>query len=280
MKAFFRFLITKQFLLHFAGSILSVFLIFWLTSWYLDSTTKHGEDNYISVPNLYGKNINDVEGILTSAGLKLQISDSIYDDNQPKGSVILQKPEPTDSSAVYVKEGRTVYVTLVAKAPKMISMPNLVSKSKRHAEGICKIIGLKVKYKYKPDPDCRDCVKEQNYKGKKIKAGSRLKKGETIELVLGQGSGGGLEPVPNLIGLTIDEATSRLGNVSLGLYVGSCEGCDNRKDSLKATIYRQSPEGGKDIPAGSEITIWTSKEAKAKQEDEEGDIDSRNKDND
>lgn len=281
MKAFFRFLITKQFLLHFTGSILSVFLIFWLTSWYLNSTTKHGEENYISVPNLYGKNIDDVESILSSAGLKLQISDSIYDDNQPKGTVILQKPEPTDSSQVYVKEDRTVYVTLVAKAPKMIAMPNLVSKSKRHAEGICKIIGLKVKYKYKPDPDCRDCVKEQNYKGKKIKAGARLKKGETIELVLGQGSGGGLEPVPNLVGLTIDGATSRLGNVSLGLYVGSCEGCKNSKDSTKATIYRQSPEGGRDVPAGTEITIWTSTEKKVDQDgDEDFDLDRNKGDND
>lgn len=247
----------------------------------MDSTTKHGEENYKAVPNLYGKHIDDVDGILSSAGLRLQISDSIYDDNQPKGTVILQKPEPTDSSQVYVKEGRTVYVTLVAKAPKMISMPNLVSKSKRHAEGICKIIGLKVKYKYKPDPDCRDCVKEQNYKGKKIKAGSRLKKGETIELVLGQGSGGGLEPVPNLIGLTIDEATSRLGNVSLGLYVGSCEGCKTQKDSTKATIYRQSPGGGKDVPAGTEITIWTSTEAKADLDDDEDfNLDKRNEDND
>ncbi len=280
MKAFFRFLITRRFLLHFGGSILSVFLIFWLTSWYLNSTTNHGEENYIAVPNLYGKHMDDIDGILAEKGLQLEISDSIYDDDKAKGTVVLQKPGPTDSSSVYVKEGRTIYVTVVAKNPKMLTMPQLVSKSKRHAEGICKIIGLKVKYKYKPDPDCRDCVKEQKYKGKTIKAGQRLRKGETIELVLGQGSGGGLEPVPNLVGLTIDQANSRLGNVSLGLFVGSCEGCTNRKDSTLAIIYRQSPDGGGEMSAGGEITVWASTDPDKKADDDDHDIDARREDND
>lgn len=278
MKAFFKFLITRKFLLHFGGSILSVFLIFWLASWYLNSTTNHGEDNYIAVPNLYGKHMDDIDGILAEKGLQLEISDSIYEDDKPKGTVVLQKPGPTDSTSLYVKEGRTIYVTVVAKSPKMLSMPQLVSKSKRHAEGICKIIGLKVKYKYKPDPDCRDCVKEQRYKGKPITKGTRLRKGETIELVLGQGSGGGLEPVPNLVGLTIDQANSRLGNISLGLFVGSCEGCENRKDSTLSIIYRQSPDGGGEMSAGGEITVWSSTDPNKKAE-EDNNIDANREEN-
>lgn len=278
MKAFFRFLITKQFLLHFGGSLLSVFLVFWLTSWYLDSTTKHGEDNYIAVPNLYGKHMDDIDGILAEKGLELEISDSIYDDNKAKGSVILQKPGPTDSTNLYVKEGRTIYVTVVAKSPKMITVPLLVSKSKRHAEGICKIIGLKVKYKYVPDPN-RDWVKEQRYKGKKISANTRIKKGETIELYIGQGSGGGVEDVPNLVGLTIDQANSRLGNVSLGLFVGSCEGCMNKKDSTLAIIYRQSPEGGAEFSVGGEITVWASTDPDRKDKEEQIDLDAKREDN-
>ncbi len=278
MKAFFRFLITKQFLLHFGGSILSVFLVFWLTSWYLDSTTKHGEDNYIAVPNLYGKHMDDIDGILAEKGLQLEISDSIYDDNKAKGSVILQKPGPTDSTNLYVKEGRTIYVTVVAKSPKMVSMPLLVSKSKRHAEGICKIIGLNVKYKYVPDPD-RDWVKEQRYKGKVINEKTRIKKGEIIELYIGQGEGGGLEPVPELTGLTIDQANSRLGNVSLGLFVGSCEGCMNKKDSSLAIIYRQSPEGGGELSAGGEITVWASTDPDRKDKEGQNDLDAKREDN-
>lgn len=279
MKAFFKFLITRQFLLHFGGSILSVFLIFWLTSWYLNSTTNHGEENYIAVPNLYGKHMDDIDAILAEKGLMLEISDSVYDDEQAKGTVILQKPGPTDSTNLYVKDGRTIYVTVVAKSPKMLSMPQLVSKSKRHAEGICKIIGLKVKYKYKPDPDCRDCVKEQTYKGKPIKPGQRLRRGETIVLVLGQGSGGGLETVPNLTGMTIDQANSRLGNVSLGLFVGACEGCKNKKDSTMAIIYRQSPDGGGEMSAGGEITVWASTDPDKKPE-EDINLDANREEND
>jgi beta-lactam-binding protein with PASTA domain len=123
-------------------------------------------------------------------------------------------------------------------------------------------------------------VKEQKYKGKTIKAGERLRKGETVELILGQGSGGGMEPIPNLVGLTIDQANSRLGNVSLGLFVGSCEGCKNRKDSTLAIIYRQSPNGGGELSAGGEITVWASTDPDKKTDDDNHNIDARREDND
>lgn len=252
-----RFLISLQFLKHVGLGLLTMVLLFYGTMWYLKSYTRFGEENYISVPSLVGMNMNEVEGKLSPIGLKFTV-DSVATDKFPKGTVIAQDPGPTDSTGQFVKADRTIYITVVSLAPLMVSMPDLVYKSKKHAEGILRIVGLKVKYTYKPYSDCKDCVIEQKFKNRPITAGDKVEKGSTIELVLGQGKGGGNEVVPDLMGKTIDEANSSLNTVALSLYSASCEGCFTRKDSLQARIYRQSPGAGSEAASGSEVTVWRS----------------------
>jgi eukaryotic-like serine/threonine-protein kinase len=255
LKLIGKFLISRQFLTHMGLGIFTFFMLIFGTSWYLSSYTNHGEENNISVPNLVGMKIEEVPGILESKGLRYTV-DSAFTDKFPKGTVTLQDPHPTDSSGQFVKEGRNIYLTVVAYAPLMVSVPDLVYKSKKHAEGILRIVGLKVTYKYKPYAECKDCVIEQIYKGKKIEAGTKIEKGSTIQLVLGQGKGNTFENVPLLEGKTIDEANSALGTVSLSLSIGSCEGCKTKKDSLNAVITRQSPSAGEESIGGSVITVW------------------------
>ncbi|MFZ5553479.1 MAG: PASTA domain-containing protein [Bacteroidota bacterium] len=258
LKLFGRFLISRQFLLHLGVAILTVILLTWITQKMLEVYTHHGADNNITVPNLVGVHLDDLDAHLADKGLEYEIVDSVYSDKAARGTVYNQHPRPTDSTGQFVKEGRTIYLTVVAKAPKMILVPWVVDKSKRHAEGILKIVGLKVKYTYKPSSSCKDCVLAQKHKGKAIakEIPFKVEKGETIELILGQGRGSGTENVPNLIGKTIDQANSSLGSVSLSLFVGSCEGCTTRKDSLSAVIYKQSPAGGSEAETGSDITVW------------------------
>jgi len=261
LKLFGRFLISRQFLLHLGSAILTFILLIWITRKMTEVYTHHGPDNNISVPNLIGVHIDDLDVHLVSKGMKYEIMDSVYSDKAARGTVFNQHPKPTDSSGQFVKEGRTIYLTVVAKASKLVTIPALVDKSKRLAESKLKIIGMKVKYTYKAYSDCKDCVIAMKHKGKEIKAGQKVEKGETIELILGQGRGSGTDIVPNLIGKTIDQANSSLGNVSLSLFVGSCEGCTSKRDSLSAKIYKQSPLSGGEAATGSEVTVWLSTDA-------------------
>lgn len=255
LKLIGRFLISKQFLKHVGISLGVVLILSFSIVKYLDSYTHFGEDNYISVPDLTGINAEEIGSILEPKGLRYQV-DSVSTDEFPKGTVIRQDPGPTEITGQFVKENRTIYLTVVSNAPLMVSMPDLVFKSKKHAEGILKIVGLKVKYTYKPYPDCKDCVIEQKFNKKVIAKGDKVVKGSVIELVLGQGKGNSWESVPNLIGKTIDEANSSLNTVSLSLYSASCDGCISKKDSLAAKIYKQSPMPGGEASAGSEVTVW------------------------
>jgi beta-lactam-binding protein with PASTA domain len=247
------FLVSRRFLTHFGLALLAILVLYWITMFWLRSYTRHGDQ--VAVPSVIGLPVEQAESVLGPKGLQFFV-DSVSTDKFPKGTIIGQNPLPTDSTGLFVKEGRTIYLTVVSRSPLMVTMPNLVYKSKKHAEGILKIVGLKVKYSYKPYADCKDCVIEQKFKKHAIAAGEKVEKGSTIELVLGQGQGGAPETVPDLVGLTIDAANSRLNTVSLSLFSASCEGCVTRQDSLAAKIYRQEPSASSEAAVGSEVTVW------------------------
>lgn len=257
LQAYFRFFIGKRFIIHLILALITAFVLSWLSLKYLDSYTNHGQK--ISIPDLYGTQADELESYLKPLGFRYEIVDSVHADNIAAGSVISQSPKPTALTGQYAKDNRKIYVTVVAKMPKLVTVPCLVHKSKRHAEGILKIIGLKAKYTYKPYNDCRDCVIAQKYKGKDVACGDKIQKGQTIEVVLGQGKGGEAQIVPDLNGLTIEQAISRLNSVSFSLFQASCDDCYTTRDSASAIIIRQSPAAGNTAPAGSEITVWLTK---------------------
>ena len=54
----------------------------------LNSTTNHGEK--IEVPNLIGKNSNNVKQLLAGTGLSFEVLDSIYAPSKTVGTILEQ----------------------------------------------------------------------------------------------------------------------------------------------------------------------------------------------
>lgn len=221
---------------------------FWLRTYTLHGTTAR-------VPDLKGMALEAATAMLAGRELRPMVVDSVYSDELPKGSIVDQDPE----AGVDVKPGRKVYVVINASQPKMIDMPKLVDLSKRQAISVLDIIGLKVKeLQYKPDP-CVDCVIAQLHKGEPLPAGSRIRRGESITLVLGSGESGERVPVPDLLGLTNAEVQMVLNMASLNLgVVVECANCNTAADSTLARVHRQSPMASSNnrIALGSAIDIW------------------------
>lgn len=207
------------------------------------------------VPDLKGMALGEAEAALAARDLRAMVIDSIHSDALPKGSVVDQDP----AAGVEVKPGRKIYVVLNANQPKMIDMPKLVDLSKRQAISVLDIIGLKVQeLQYRPDP-CVDCVIAQLYKGSPIAPEQRIRRGDSITLVLGSGDKGERVPVPDLVGLTNAEVQMVLNMASLNLGVlVECLGCNTAADSTLARVHRQSPtaQHGQRTALGSTIDIW------------------------
>lgn len=232
-----------------------VALVLVVMAWlWLGAYTRH--DAHEEVPDLKGLTLEEAMARTDGRDLHVEVIDSVYNDDVPKGTVTDQDPD----AGKVVKPGRTIYLVMNAREHKMLNMPALVDLSKRQAISVLEILGLKVgEVQYRPDP-CLDCVVGQLYKGQPIAAETRIRRGEVVTLVLGSGAGGTRVQVPDVGGLKLVDARAAL--TSAGLNVGvvvEVRGCDNTPcDTALATVFRQSPEPvvHNTIAVGGMVDLW------------------------
>ena len=250
---------SKQFAINLGVIILIYVIGFILLNKCLDSQTKFGEK--VAVPNLVGKNQNNLKKILGDS-LEFEILGSIYDPSKVEGTILSQDPEATAITEIFVKSGRKIKVR-VSKRSQMIEMPKLVDKSQRFAETILKSRGFRYTLEYKPSKEAHGAVLDQLYKNKPIAEGTRVPIGSRIKLVIGRDEAGVPQALPNLIGLTIEEARTRVANMlDMELQIACPEGY-NKADSLASRVETQSPDYSEDgrVASGSSILIFVTKEA-------------------
>lgn len=244
---FFEFIKTKQFWKHFIGASVTVLAFLWVCLLFMDFYTLH--DSKATVPDFKGLYIKDLDKFVDGHNLRYEIIDSVYNMKKEKGTVLEQEPQP----GATVKEDRTIYLTVNAMLNQQVKMPNLVNLSLRQASSLLETYGLKVgslRYVEGLPPVIR-----QLYKGKDIKHGTMLDKGSSIDLVLGKGQNNGLIPVPDLFGLTLQEARLILSENQLVMGMKMMD--LTAKDTNIARIYKQFPELSADgLYDGASINIW------------------------
>ena len=214
-----------------AGLLLLIVLLF-LGS--LQLITRHGKT--MKIPQVTGLSISEARKTLESQGFEVQIQDSTYLDTVPPLQVIKQVPEADN----LVKVNRIVYLVVNQAIAPFVAMPNLVSMSFRNAMMVLGRYGIKLKdTAYKHD-FAKNSVLDQLYNDQTIKPGTQIQHGSAISLVLGDGAGGYDFAVPDLFGLTYQEA--RLAMQADGLIMGAVVPDKDVSDTSTAYIYRQSPE--------------------------------------
>lgn len=127
-----RHLILFNFLL----IMLAGFILCWLSYLMLDLWTAHGDER--TVPDVIGRSFVDGESILKNSDLTVLISDSTYDSPGAPGTIIDQNPP----EGARVKNGRTVYLTIVAFSPKMVTVPDLNDVSGQQAMAQFNSLGM------------------------------------------------------------------------------------------------------------------------------------------
>lgn len=249
---------SKNFAIHFVLIILIYVVgIFSLKSC-LSYKTSH--DEKIEVPNLIGKNQNNLKKALAKSGLEYAVLDSIYDPSKVEGTVLAQDPEASKISNVYVKSSHVVKVR-VSKRTQLVEMPSLVDKSQRFAASVLKNRGFRYRLEYKPSLEAHGAILQQLYKNKPVKVGRRLPIGSMIKLVVGRGEAGIPQDLPNLFGLSIEEAEARVSRMNNMSFQPICEGCLTKEDSLAARVETQSPEFTEDgrVASGTTISVYATK---------------------
>lgn len=233
MGKFLSYLKTKSFRNNLIAAVLTVVVILLVAFFSLRYYTKHGQG--LNVPALKGMSFAQAISKLEELGLRYEV-DSVYMMDAPPGIVIDQDP----NANTFVKDNRTVYLTVNSAAAPNVKFPEVEFKSLREVQALIESFGLKLgDTTYKPDP-ARDVVLQALFGGQVIKTGESLPKGSRINLVLGDGQGNEEVEIPSLIGLTKDEALFALRNgAMLNLGIISYEG--SITDSATAVVVKQTP---------------------------------------
>jgi len=247
MKKLIEFIKTKKFWLHGVLASISAIIFLWLFFQIMNLYTDHNEE--VIVPDFKGQEIGKLEDFVEEKDVNFRIIDSIYKPDDKPGIVFDQDPQPNGK----VKTDRTIYLYVTSLVPPQIVMPKLIDRSLRQAVSMIESYGLKLgTIKYVNDP-CMNCVLKQLSEGNYIEAGTSIKKGTQIDLVVGKGQENNEKVnLINVIGSTFCDAKSKL--LSSGLKIGAIIADTKISDTCKAYIYKQIPPGN----LSSEVSLGTS----------------------
>lgn len=178
----FRFLGSKTFLTQIIIAVVVLVALILLALQWLNITTNHGE--FVTVPDLSKKTLNEVKETLGNADLRFEVLDSAnFNPAYPRYSVIEQDPLEGRT----VKRNRKIYLTINPSGYRDVSVPNIIQVTRRNAESMLRAVGLEVGRVEYIDEIGKDMVYYIQYQGKKIAPGDQFPKTTKIDLVCGNG---------------------------------------------------------------------------------------------
>ena len=252
----FEFITKKSFVVNLIAAVLLGFLLIFLFLQTLNLLTRH--NNYIKVPDIKGKKIEEAQKILEDQGFEIEVQDSVFFDTVPPLTVMKQLPLPNEM----VKVNRTVYLTINRVHAPLVVMPNFIGQTFRSVQMQLRTLGFKLgDTTYKPD-FAAGSVLDQIYNGSSVRPGMTIPMGSRISLVLGAGIQQSDMPVPAILGMTFLEAKLLLEQN--GLLLGAVVLDEAIADSSAAFVIKQHPPIKDDagspmlIRAGQLVDVWIS----------------------
>ena len=254
MKSVLKFVFSKALLVNIILAILLLYLGFVSIDHYLDAYTKHGDS--ITVPDLSGYTVEELDEVLRGKNLRYAISDSIFNPKKKKGTIIDQHPK----AETQVKENRKIYLTINSKIKQRVAVPDVADVSLKQALSILETYGIKIKNKIYVPSELQGNVLRLENAGEEITPGTMIDRGSALDIVIGQGQSDEVIALPNLTTKSFSEAKSYLRERALNLLPINWVGCATESDSLSARIIKQEPEWTEEsvINLGKTINVWLS----------------------
>ena len=199
-----------------------------------------------AIPPVVGSDINQARSVIESNRFIVGTITETPDSNAAAGIVIDQDPPAGERR----EPGATVNL-VVSSGPPVVALPDLANRSESDALFQLGSLGLL--------PEVAEEFSDEVAAGLVIRtepqAGAQLPQGATVIVVVSQGR----EPVevPNLIGLTPDEANSVVSSLDLELSARATT--IPVEPELDGRIADQVPEAGEIVPRGTVITVTLGK---------------------
>ena len=189
--------------------------------------------NSIRLINVRGKILDRGINELKISGFNGVVFDTVYTSNIEPQTIIDQYPP----SGQKVKKGRTIRLK-IARPEKMIDVPSLVGQSKRSAEIKIQQLGLKIDTIYvEYNPDYPKGTVAWQFP----KSGDQIRKGFGLQITISEGLPPDFYQVPQLFGLSLNNAKKKLDNSRLKLGKVTYQ---QNEDLVPYTVLDQSISPG------------------------------------
>ena len=220
---------------------------------FLNVVTKHNQE--LVVPDFSNMTVAEAEAVASQAGMRVEVTDSVFVKRMKKGAVRDQNPAP----GAKVKEGRRISLTINALNAKKVTMPNLVGLSMRQALAELQSRGLVPGRLIYVEDMATNNVLRQLRRNRGIEPGVSIESETVIDLVLGLNPDSEASTyVPDLLGKRYMSAVDLVHKQSLNVKtLRFDDSVKDYDDSLNAMVYRQSPEAS-EIPVnlGDDVSLY------------------------
>lgn len=209
------------------------------------------KDDTVKVPNLLGEKLEDVlqdEEILKNFRIEEQSRQP--SEEYEEGEIISQDPEK--GTEVTPGEEPIVIHVVVSSGQETVEMINVVGDTYETAVARLQQMDLKVDT---PTKEASDTVEENRVISSDPVAGTTLKPGDTVRLVISTGPDTKSITVPVLTDTTLENA--RYIATSAGLKIGSVT--EVYSDKAVGQVVYQSIAAGTTVDEGTSITLQVSK---------------------
>ena len=167
--------------------------------------TRHNTGQYLM--DVQGKTLEEAIAMIEAEDFRAIVSDTMYTNKVAEGIVVDQYPKPN----MKVKTGRTVRLK-ISTSEKLVFIPNLIGQSLRSAELVLQQAGLLIDTVYSEyNPEYPKGTIAWQYP----KANNTMKKGFGIQVTLSKGLPPDFYQVPNVIGLSLNQAKEYLAKARL-----------------------------------------------------------------
>jgi eukaryotic-like serine/threonine-protein kinase len=196
-----------------------------------------------SVPTLAGKTRDAAIAEIQKAGLSAQVGDPVLASDCTEGTVVKQNPLP----ATQLEQNRTVTIQICGGKPEVRIPAGLRGGTRESA--IVRLTEAKLKYEIKTVDDEAsqdEVLKVEPPEGESVPEGTKV----TLTV-----SNGKVREVPDVVGLSQEEATRVLRNAGFTVVVQN--GPEVPADQA-GKVTDQSPNGKEKKPTGTRVTIKVS----------------------
>jgi len=251
-------LTSKRFYLSIAGLLaVGAGILVLLNEVVMPAYTNYNEG--VTVPDVTEIALTEAEDLLTSYGLRYEVTDRRSNSAFPENYVIDQTPTPAE----IVKPNRKVYLTVNTEAHPTVTVPEVVNLSLRNARIQLQNYGLAVGTVSYESSRFKNSVLRQS-----VPAGDTVEKGTSIDLVVSDGLGDKMVEIPDIVGLSLTEAQQKLREA--GLRIGDFR-FEPTRDASPNTVLDYEPKQNR-VVEGETIKLIISERFEVKEESESGAI--------